>query len=146
MRSTPGRPYPLIIPLSTGLGKRSFAKIVFSHRDFTTFTQNMVFYHAPRGQPPTPPYPTLGTWGDTQNPLKNDMEKGCSKRRPQSALWGSMGSLREPPGGQMRPKWEVKGSPNGAQTGVFSDSGGKLRNVTKIHYLLHFSHIGPLPK
>ena len=53
-----------------------------------------------------------------------------------------MGSLGEPPGAKMKPKWTPKGSPKRSKNIVFSGSDGKLRNVTKIHYLLHFSHIG----
>ena len=96
MRSTPGRPYPLIIPLSTGLGKHSFAKIVFSHRVLITFTQKVVFYLVPRGCAPIPPLSRSGTPGGTQNPQKNDMKKRCSKRGPKTALGGSMGRPREP--------------------------------------------------
>ena len=126
MRSTPGRPYPLIIPLSAGLGKHSFANIAFSLKDLLTFTRHMVFYHMPRGQAAHTAVWALGAGGGTQNPLKNDMEKGWSKRRPQSALWGSMGSLREPLGGQIEPKWMPKGSKKMFKNDVFSSSEAKL--------------------
>ena len=142
MRSTPGRPYPLIIPLSAGQGKHSFAKIVFSDKVLTTFPQKMVFSAAPRGQAAHATVWALGGQGDTKNQLKNDMEKGCSKRRLQSALWGAMGSLGEPPGDQMEPKWEPKGSQKISKNFVFSGPDGKPRNVRKTYYLLHFSHIG----
>ena len=146
MRSTPGRPYPLIIPLSTGLGKHSFAKMAFSHRVLTTFTQYFVFHLLPRGQVVMPPFLRLGTLGVTQNLLKNDMKTRASKRGPKSALGGSMGRPREPPGAKMRPKWKPKGSKKRSKNIVFSCSDGKMRKVTNMHYLLHLSHIGQPPK
>jgi hypothetical protein len=41
----------------------------------------------------------------------------------------------------MKPKWEPKGSKNGSPNRIFSSSAGKVENVTKTYYLLHFSHI-----
>ena len=93
-----------------------------------------------------PQPPGLGDPGGSQNPQKNGMKNRCSKRGPKNALGGAMGSLREPPGAPMKPKWEPKGSQKRSKNDVFSSSDGKMRNVTKIHYLLHFSHIGHPPK
>ena len=45
---TPGRPYPLIITLSTGIGEHSFAKIRFTHNVLVTFAQKLLFSAAPR--------------------------------------------------------------------------------------------------
>ena len=141
MRSTPGRPYPLIIPLSTGLGKHSFAKIVFSHRVLTTFTQKVVFYLLARGQVAVPPIQFSGTLGGSQNPLKNDMKKRRSERGLKRTLGGSMGRPREPRGAPICPKWEPKESKNESKNGVFSGSTGKMEYVTKPHYLLYIKHI-----
>ena len=77
-----------------------------------------VLPHVARGFVAVPPYPGLGTPGGTQNPPKNVMKNRCSKRYPKNALGGSMGSLRELPGAPMRPKWEPKGSKNGAQNDI----------------------------
>ena len=144
MRSTPGRPYPLIIPLSAGLGKHRFSKIAFSHRVLTTFTPKVVFSLLARGCSPVPPTSPLGTPGGTQNPSKNVLKKGCSKRRSKSALWSPMGRPRDPLGAQMTPKWDPKGSPEGSKNSVFSHPDEKLENTTKLQYLLcfvHFSHL-----
>ena len=65
-----------------------------------------------------PPYPGLGDPGGTQNLSKNVMENRCSKRGPKNAFGEAMGSLRELPGAPMRPKWEPKGSKNGAQNDI----------------------------
>ena len=77
-----------------------------------------VLSHAARGCAAVPPYPGLGDPGGTQNPSKNVMENRCSKRGPKNAVGGAMGSLRELPGAPMRPKWEPKGSKNGAQNDI----------------------------
>ena len=85
------------------------------------------------------PYPP-----GTQNPSKNVLKKGCSKRRSKSALWSPMGRPRDPLGAQMTPKWDPKGSPKGSKNSVFSHSDEKLQNTTKLQYLLcfvHFSHL-----
>ena len=120
--------------------------MAFSHKVLTTFPQKVVFYLLARGQVAHAAVWALGGQGDTKNLLKNDMEKGCSKRRFQSALWGAMGSLGEPPGAKMRPKWTPKGSQKTSKNDVFSGSDGKRRNVRKTYYLLHFSHIGHTKK
>ena len=65
------------------------------------------------------------------------------KKSSQNAFWEAMGSPRESPGGQMRPKLEPKGSKKSSQNGVFSSLGGKTRNLTKHCYLLCFRHIAP---
>ena len=46
----PWETLPLNNPLSTGLGNHSFAKMVFSHRDLTTFPQKVVFYLFAKGE------------------------------------------------------------------------------------------------
>ena len=141
MRSTPGRPYPLIIPLSTGLGKHSFAKIVFPHRVLTTFTQKVVFYLLARGKPSCRRSSFLGPWGGTQNPLKNDMKKRRSERGLKRTLGGSMGRPREPRGAPICSKWEPKEPKNESKNVVVSGSTGKMEYVTKPHYLLYIKHI-----
>ena len=140
MRSTPGRPYPLIIPLSTGLGKHSFAKMVFSHRVLTTFTQIMVFYAAPRGAPPCRRSSFLDPGGHPKSTKKRHENKGLQKRS-QKRPWGLHGAPQGAPGAQIWPKWEPKGSQNESKNGVFSGSARKMEYVTKPHYLLYIKHI-----
>ena len=45
----PWETLPLNNPLSTGLGKHSFAKMAFSHKVLTTFNQKVAFSAAARG-------------------------------------------------------------------------------------------------
>ena len=85
--------------------------------------------------------PFFGDPGGTQNPLKNVMKIRCSKRGPKSAPWGSLGSLGEPPGAQMRLKREPEGSQKRSKNGVFPGSDEKARNVSKPQYVLCFRHI-----
>ena len=140
MRSTPGRPYPLIIPLSTGLGKHSFAKIAFSHEVLTTFIQKVVFYLVARGLATIPPLPRLGTPGHLKSSKKRHENKGL-KKRSQKRPWGLHGAPQGAPGAQIWPKWEPKGSQNESKNGVFSGSARKMEYVTKPHYLLYIKHI-----
>ena len=137
MRSTPGRPYPLIIPLSTGLGKHSFAKIMFSHKVLTTFTQNVVFYLLPRSVVAHAAVWGLGGQGGTQNPRKNDMKKRCSKRGPKTALGGSMGRPREPREPKHAQNWSQKAAKMSPKT-TFYRAGldkWKLRRNIIIYYI-----------
>ena len=141
MRSTPGRPYPLIIPISTGLGKHSFAKIAFPHNVLTTFTQKMTFYLVARGQAVMPPTPRSGTLGGDPKSTKKRPEKKVLKKRSQKRPWGLHGAPQGAPGAQIWPKWEPKGSQNESKNGVFSGSARKMEYVTKPHYLLYIKHI-----
>ena len=141
MRSTPGRPYPLIIPLSTGLGKRCFAKITFPHKVLTTFTQKMVFYLLARGVVAHTAVWGLGGPGGHPKSTKKLHEKKVFKKRSQNRPWGLHGAPQGAPGAQIWPKWEPKGSQNESKNGVFSGSARKMEYVTKPHYLLYIKHI-----
>ena len=94
MRSTPGRPYPLIIPLSAGPGKTQFLKIVFSHKDFTSFIQ---FSHMARGCVAPAAVPLLaGPWGpQKQVPKKNSAPP--ARARIFSGAQGTLTGLISPP-------------------------------------------------
>ena len=118
MRSTPGRPYPLIIPLSAGLGKHSFAKIVFSHRVLLTAAARGLAAH-------TAVWGLGGQGGHPKSNKKRHRKRVLQKTSPKRPL-GSMGSLREPLGGQIEPKWMPKGSKKRSKNDVFSSSEAKL--------------------
>ena len=64
----------------------------------------MCAFPMPRGCSTHTAAPSFVDPGDTQNPLKNRMEKWVSQRGSQRPLWGPMGSPRAPKGRQMGAK------------------------------------------
>ena len=125
MRSTPGRPYPLIIPLSTGLGKHSFAKIAFSHKVLTTFPQNVVFSLVARGKSP---YRRTSFWGSRGNPklTKKRHEKNVLKKMSLKRPLGCHGEPRGAPGSQNDAKMDAKRLPKDVQKRRFFRIGRKM--------------------
>jgi hypothetical protein len=84
--------------------------------------------------------PVLGDLGGHPKSTKKRHGKRVLQKASPKRPLGIHGSLREPLGGQMEPKWEPKGSKKSSKNDVFSSSEATLRNVTKTQYLLHFSH------
>ena len=119
MRSTPGRPYPLIIPLSTGPKKTHFLKIMFSHKYFITFPQKWCFSTYARGLAAPTAASVLGIPRGTQNPLKNDMEKGCekcAKKNFELEIWCSWLRFRRPGARPGRPKSVPRAAQDGPKS------------------------------
>ena len=60
-----------------------------------------------------------GPRGNPKSVKKTLWKTGAQKEVPKTLLVGGpMGSLRELPGAPMKPKWEPKGSKNGAQNDI----------------------------
>ena len=93
----------------------------------------------PPGCPQAPPGVPRRLQASPGAPRRPQVPPGVP-RRPQ-AYQGIPRRPQTPPGAQMRPKWEPKGSQKGSQNRVFSGSAGKMENVTKTYYILHFSHV-----
>ncbi len=124
MRSTPGRPYPLIIPLSTGLGKHSFAEIAFSHRVLTTFPQNVVFYEVPRGESPCR-RSSFGEPGGHPKSSKKRNENKVLKKRSLNRPLGCHGEPRGAPGSQNEANMDAKRLPKDVKKHGFFGIGWK---------------------
>ena len=142
MRSTPGRPHPLIITLSYRRWQSVVCRNSVFPGGFHNFMAKSVLFPCPQRFVAVPPYPGLGDPGGTQNPAKNGMKKQVLRKRSQKRSWGARGEPQETPGSPNEAKMGTKRLPKRSPKRHCLRLGWKMENVTKTYYLLHFSHIG----
>ena len=138
MRSTPGRPYPLIIPFSAGPCKRNFCKIVFSHRFFLVLWRNCVFTLTPE----VSRYTAVGHLANPGRRTKIDEKTVLKMVRQKASPKRPLGVHGDP----SVPKGYQKRSQNRSKNDFFAARWGAGRTCTKPHHLLCITHIGGYPE
>ncbi len=142
MRSTPGRPYPLIIPLSKRPRKRLVGRRVVFPQVFHAFTRQVTFYHAPRGKSLMLPSQFSGGWLAPKIHTKTTFKNRYLFGGPV----GDEGDPNESIVANLAPTMTPKWSPTWSQKLYKKGACSNHEKVNLHNYLLHLSHVDRHPK